>query len=178
MIYLYSDPHLGHRNLAETFTVTGADGVVRPARPFATVEQMNQTLLQRYREVVQPADVVWWLGDVCFKPTASLIDAIAALPGTRHLIFGNHDRENVGRYQRMGFQKMRSSWQTEDMLITHIPVHPRSLARRGTPWVNVHGHTHSVCYDGPYVNVCVEQTDFRPIAWERVKALADVRRMG
>lgn len=172
MIYCYSDPHFNHANIATVFTLP--DG--SKARPFESVHHMNQTLLDAYRATVRPEDTVWWLGDVCFKPTVALIDAIAALPGTRYLILGNHDRESVGRYQRMGFTKMRSSWQTEDMLFTHIPVHPASLSRRGRPWVNVHGHTHTVCYDGPYVNVCVEQTDYRPLAWPELVKRVETKR--
>lgn len=174
MIYLYADPHFNHRNMAEVFTLS--DG--SKARPFTSVEEMDQTLLSNYREAVGEEDVVWWLGDVCFKPHQQMIDLIASLPGRRHLILGNHDRENVGRYVRMGFEKIRSSWQTDHLLITHIPVHPNSLSRRGTPMVNVHGHTHTACYDGPYVNVCVEQTQYRPIAWEEVLRLAQRKREG
>ncbi len=174
MIFLYSDPHIGHKNMAEVFTLPNGE----KARPFTSVEEMDQTLLQNYRETVMPADVVWWLGDVSFKPNQGMIDLIASLPGRRHLIMGNHDRESVGRYVRMGFEKIRSSWQTDHLLITHIPVHPNSLSRRGTPVINIHGHTHSVCYDGPYVNVCVEQTQYKPIAWAGVLHLAQRKREG
>lgn len=177
MIYIYSDPHFGHRRMAEEFTIKTPEGEEVKARPFATVQEMDQTLLQRYREVVSPDDVVWWLGDVCFKPTEALMDSIAALPGTRHLILGNHDRENMGRYVRMGFNKIRSSWQTEGMLFTHIPVHPQGLGtRRGQQMINVHGHSHSNHYPGPYVNVCVEQTDYRPLPWEKVLHLVERKR--
>lgn len=168
MIYLYSDPHFGHRNLAEVFTLR--DGT--PARPFDTVEQMNEVLFSRYCETVRPSDVVWWLGDVCFKPTQVLIERIAALPGTKHLIFGNHDRESVGRYQRMGFQKLRSSWRTErKLLLTHIPVHPSAVPYEG---LNIHGHTHSTCHGLPYVNVSVEQTDYRPITLRAAAELVQI----
>ncbi|MCR4374221.1 MAG: hypothetical protein NUW22_05175 [Acidobacteria bacterium] len=161
-LYFLSDTHLGHRNLVEVFTVTRPDGVVHPARPFATVDEHDQAILQRYRDVVTEADTVWWLGDVCFKPTNAMVQAIAALPGTKHLILGNHDRETTTLYHQMGFVKLRSSWRPwKGVLITHIPAHPNSVPKGG---VNVHGHTHSTCYDGPYVNVCVEQTDYRPLS--------------
>lgn len=171
MTYFTSDQHFGHRNLAEVFTVTDTSGAVRPARPFTTVDHMNQALLDRYRATVSPDDTVWWLGDVCFKPSQPLIAAIAALPGTRHLILGNHDRESSTLYHRLGFTKLRSSWRPwRGVLATHIPVHPSSLPRDG---VNIHGHTHHVCYPGPYVNLCVEQTAWAPVSEAEVRRRAE-----
>lgn len=166
-LYFYSDPHLGHRNLVEKFTVRGPDGAERKARPFATVEEHDAFLLDAYRATITDSDVVWWLGDICFKPTNSLIERIAALPGQRHLILGNHDRETTTLYHRMGFIKIRSAWRPwKGVLATHIPVHERSLPHEG---VNVHGHTHSVCYEGRYVNVSVEQTDYGPISEQELR---------
>lgn len=171
LTHVYSDPHFNHHNMACVFTLD--DG--SKARPFTDASHMNQTLLNRYRALVQPEDTVWWLGDVVFKPHAALIEAIASLPGTRYLILGNHDRESATLYARMGFTKLRSSWQTEGMLFTHIPVHQGQLrVRRGAQMVNVHGHTHTNEVQGPYVNVCVEKTAYQPLAWpvlmQRVEA--------
>ncbi len=156
--------------MASVFTVMDAQGRVHPARPFRDGDHMNQVLLERYRATVTPEDTVWWLGDVCFKPTQALLSAIASLPGKRYLILGNHDRERAERYAAMGFTKLRSSWTTERMLFTHIPVHPSNLTAK-VP-VNVHGHTHMHLLDGPYVNVCVEHTEFAPLAWPVVVARA------
>lgn len=174
MTYVYSDPHFGHHNMACVFTLE--DG--SKARPFTDAAHMNQTLFDRYRALVQPEDTVWWLGDVVFKPNAALIEAIASLPGTRYLILGNHDRESTSLYARMGFTKLRSSWQHEGMLFTHIPVHQAQLrVRRGAQMVNVHGHTHTHEVEGPYVNVCVEKTNFYPLSWPEVISLADKKRI-
>lgn len=172
-LYFYSDPHLSHRNLVEKFTVMGPDGTERKARPFATVEAHDAFLLDTYHATITADDVVWWLGDICFKPTNSLIERIAALPGTRHLILGNHDRETTTLYHRMGFTKIRSSWRPwKGVLVTHIPVHERSLPHGG---VNVHGHTHSVCYGHPYINVCVEQTGYAPISEAALRKLINAQ---
>jgi calcineurin-like phosphoesterase family protein len=64
------------------------------------------------------------------------------------------------------------------MILSHIPIHPESLGRFGT---NIHGHLHSNrvmqtgfngkvtdIIDTRYHCVCVEQTDFKPILFERV----------
>ena len=163
MIYFYSDPHFGHRNMAEVFQVNG-----RPARPFGTLEATDDAMEARYRACVTPDDTVWWLGDIAFGKAA--LDRIAGFPGKRHLILGNHDRDSALAYRSAGFVKIRSSWTTEGMLITHIPIHPSCLSEK-VP-VNVHGHTHHRTLGWPYVNVCVEQTDYAPIALSEVRRIA------
>ena len=68
----------------------------------------------------------------------------------------------------------------DNILFTHIPVHPSSLGRFVA---NVHGHTHTqpdypahrrINVDNhvtwvPWINVCVEKTDYRPIHLDEVK---------
>ena len=55
------------------------------------------------------------------------------------------------------------------MILSHVPVHPDSLARFGT---NIHGHLHwqRVMLDGRidprYWCACVEHTDYAPILFE------------
>ena len=60
------------------------------------------------------------------------------------------------------------------MILTHIPVHPESLARWG---LNVHGHLHANRVNLPlaqipdrrYFNVSMEQINYTPISLEEVK---------
>lgn len=165
-IYLYSDPHRGHKKMAEDFTITRR-GVTTKARPFRTVQEMNDLLDRNYREVVRDEDVVWWLGDVMFGARREAREAIAPLPGRRHLILGNHDREDVSFWHALGFEKIRSCWQTEGYLLTHYPVHPSCLGPRIK--ANIHGHTHHSVLGKPYYNVCVEHTHYAPINFDQVQ---------
>lgn len=72
------------------------------------------------------------------------------------------------------FKDIRAYHVLDGMIMSHIPLHPESLARFGT---NIHGHLHSnkVMLDGKedvrYHCVCVEHTDYQPIAFEEVKRL-------
>ena len=70
------------------------------------------------------------------------------------------------------------------MILTHIPIHPESLARWG---LNVHGHLHANVVklslaqipDPRYFNVSMEQINYTPISLETVKKyvrLPDSRR--
>ena len=60
------------------------------------------------------------------------------------------------------------------LVLTHLPL--------GNPppgWVNLHGHVHHKPPAGhPYINVCVEHTDYRPIALADLVTLAKHRVAG
>ena len=55
------------------------------------------------------------------------------------------------------------------LLLTHLPMHkvPGGM-------VNVHGHSHRADENqsGPYVNVCVERTGYRPIRMSEIRERA------
>lgn len=77
-----ADHHFGHANIINNCK-----------RPFTHVEEMNETMIGRWNEVVRPNDVVWYLGDMFFRAKAPQIDAILTrLNGEIHYIQGNHDQ--------------------------------------------------------------------------------------
>jgi calcineurin-like phosphoesterase family protein len=61
-------------------------------RPFDSVEEMNETLIQNWNRKVRANDEVYVLGDFTMSPkyrTAS--GFLEQMKGTIHLIIGNHD---------------------------------------------------------------------------------------
>ena len=58
--WLFSDPHFDHANIIRYCE-----------RPFKDVEEMNETLLRNYRELVGPDDGVYFLGDMAFGRNSS-----------------------------------------------------------------------------------------------------------
>lgn len=82
MIWLTADLHLGHKNILKHEA---------EARPFATIEEHDAQLLSNWAEVVAPDDHVIVLGDLCLGSVRKYAERLAALPGTKHLIAGNHD---------------------------------------------------------------------------------------
>ncbi len=177
-IWLTSDTHFGHRNMVEKFTL--ADGT--PARKFASVEEMDETMVTRWNEVVKPSHHVYHLGDVTMHRQIGQIrySILDRLQGHKRLLLGNHDADHVKNYLEW-FEKVYASRVIDRLLLTHIPVHPESLGRFAA---NVHGHTHHMTLPPalkvdekgygarerlvPYVNVCVEKTDYRPIHLDEV----------
>ncbi len=159
--WIVSDTHFGHKKIIEY-----------GQRPFATVEEMDATMVERWNAVVKPEDRVYFLGDFCLGRR----HLQQPLKGRVVLIKGNHDTWKLSDY-------MNAPWRLDDIrasqgrggkdnpfLMTHIPIYQgvHALDRFRS---NVHGHLHEKVVPEPgYVNVCVEHTNYAPIALEDVIA--------
>lgn len=166
-VFIISDTHFGHSATFEAFKRN--DGT--PLRPFKSLEEMHTTFISNWNTVVGKNDLVLHLGDVAFSGQA--MDAIMPqLNGNKRLIRGNHDRFSEGRYRRF-FQRIEGCYVRDGYIFTHIPIHPESLSR----WhANIHGHLHANLINHPqYFNASVEQINYTPIEFEKVKAILKKR---
>lgn len=184
-VWATSDWHLGH--------AIERIGRYEPSRRISApewgVHGFEDELIRNYEAAVLPSDTVWFLGDMVMGPSA-WVERIAALPGTKLLVLGNHDRgRSVSQwYLRAGFTAVVPlyAWHLRrdgtPMLLSHFPAlrsarDDRYLAervqlaqilksRKGS--VNVHGHTHS--WEHPdrarFMNVCPEVRDYQPVLLE------------
>ena len=170
-IFFISDHHFGHANI---LTFKNSDGTL--LREFDDVDHMNEIMIQRHNLVVRPSDKVYFLGDVVISRKTSALQVLARLNGEKVLIKGNHDQCNADAYLQY-FKDIRGSHQFEGLIMTHIPIHPESLARWG---LNVHGHLHnnvvrmplSQIPDKRYFNVSVERLNYTPISLEELRKAA------
>jgi calcineurin-like phosphoesterase family protein len=169
-----SDHHFGHANMLK---FTRGDGT--PVRPgFRDVTHMDEEMIARWNDTVKPGDTVHHLGDICFSGE-HLKKIVPRLNGRIYLCLGNHDRCDAGLYDKL-FYKVRGEFHYKDeasgamLLCTHFPVHESCLKEKvGRPCLNVHGHIHTRIIDDPrYVNICVEQTDYRPVHYDWLMAKA------
>lgn len=163
-VFLISDQHFGHKNI---LNFKRRDGIT-PLRVFSSVEEMDETMVERHNSVVRPNDKVYMLGDLAMNKKC--LPIIARLNGEKILIKGNHDQEKLSGYAKY-FKDVRGSHQLAGYLLTHIPIHPDSLSR----WkASIHGHLHSDLVqlngkpDPRYINVSVEQINYTPISLEEI----------
>lgn len=167
--WLISDTHFGHEKTCTVFK--REDG--SPLRPFVSAEEMDEAMIARWNERVRPKDKVYHLGDVVIN--RRYLDVLGRLNGDKVLIKGNHDIFKLEDYTPY-FRDIRGYHVMNGCIMSHIPVHPDSLARFGC---NIHGHLHAnrVMWEDPfeafeskidprYLNVSVEQIDFAPILLE------------
>lgn len=167
--FFVSDTHFGHANI---LTFRGDDGEL--IRPFASVDYMDELMIERWNEVVRDGDLVYHLGDVGWNRKV-MRAVMPRLNGTKRLILGNHD--DIHDHELLHYFQDVMLWKRfrdEGFLCSHVPLPNEQMFR--SP-INVHGHIHE--RPDPswrHVNICVEQTDYRPLALEDVAATVRKRR--
>ena len=87
-LFFTADTHFNHTNILKFCN-----------RPFNSVEQMNETLIDNWNRVVGKDDTVFHLGDFCLGGAAEWTKLLDRLNGKIYLILGNHDLKNI----RQGF---------------------------------------------------------------------------
>jgi len=80
--WVTSDMHIGHKNVIQYSN-----------RPFSSVEEMNETLIENWNSKVGHDDIVFNLGDFAFLNQNKIIEILKKLKGTQYFIYGNHDRQ-------------------------------------------------------------------------------------
>lgn len=180
-LFFISDPHFSHANL-----LTGMkNGVLMKTHirsGFSSVEEMDETIVNRWNATVKPHDKIYLLGDIAMKKEH--VHILSRLNGKKRLILGNHDTFGTKFYAPYfdEIYAMRTLC-GDGILATHFPVHPQSV-KRG--YVNVHGHIHNSIVGQDtrialvpfseqhpkYFNVCVEHHDYTPVHIDIIRAYA------
>lgn len=161
-IFLVSDTHFGHENMI----LFMANDKRRVRYQFNSAYHCDEEMIARWNRVVKPQDHVYHLGDVAMK--REHLQTVKRLNGKKRLVLGNHDVYDMKSYKEVGFEKIFGSRRLDGWLLTHIPVHPDSIAEKLKG--NVHGHIHrQPTFPGKYVNVSVEVINYTPIALEDLK---------
>lgn len=81
MKYYTSDLHLSHKNIIEY-----------EDRPFGSVEEMNNAIIDIINYQLSPDDELYILGDFTLEKSANKVsNLIKRIKCKKHLILGNHD---------------------------------------------------------------------------------------
>ena len=83
MKYYISDLHIGHSKVINF-----------DSRPFFTLDEMHETIITNWNNVVDRSDDVYILGDFAWKNDIG-VEVLKQLKGRKYLILGNHDRINA-----------------------------------------------------------------------------------
>jgi calcineurin-like phosphoesterase family protein len=167
--FLIGDTHFGHHNCYKFMHDDGTR-----IRPWALdADEGDEIMIRNWNNVVSPNDRVYHLGDVVIPRRA--LSKLSRLMGRKVLIRGNHDIFKLHEYAEY-FDDIRGVWKLDDYILSHVPIHPESLAR----WCkgNIHGHLHgnrvmmpgTKIIDRRYINVSVEQVNATPIDFEEIKS--------
>jgi len=163
MDYIISDLHLGHGNIIEYCD-----------RPFDSVEEMNQTLVENWNAAIGPGDEVLFGGDLTVSwANTHLLDWLDRLHGELVFLIGNHDETVFSEVDGVDFiQQFRFEHRGAPFHAVHDPADGPSSP---TGWL-FHGHYHNnwsdefpfVDHDERRVNFSVELLGYRPLATDRL----------
>jgi len=174
-IWFTGDHHFGHTNILR-----------HSKRPFASVEEMNETLVARWNSVVGPQDVVYHLGDIFWMPSSEARKLRSRLNGRICLVRGNHDRaaesiktcfEWVKDYYELKVEDQDAAGGKQLVVLCHYAMRVWNRSHYGS-W-HLFGHSHGTLLDIPgslAIDIGVDCHDFTPVSYERVKAIMQERR--
>lgn len=164
MIYFTSDLHIGHENILSMCQ-----------RPFDNIEDMNETLIKNWNQMIQPKDTVYILGDFFFMiPVEEANVIIKKLKGKKILIQGNHDLN----YEKTLFDEICEfkiiKYNKKKFILMHYPLLEWPHYFQGG--IHLHGHQHNTQeYNLEMKNqgilrydVGVDANDFKPICIDEI----------
>lgn len=169
-IWFTSDHHFGHASILR-FRDSNSGELIRPG--FADVDEMDEHMIEVWNAHIKPGDLVWHLGDIAFDKQKFVDKILNRLHGKLRVTIGNHD--DVKFLAGLGrFQKLVESRRFDDRMFiaSHRPLHSDNLwnHRKQCVVANVIGHIHQNDPPaGPYVNVCVERTNYAPVHIDEVE---------
>jgi len=162
--WFISDTHFFHANILK---FTGDDG--KRIRPFNSLDEMHEIMIQNWNSLVDDNDYVYHLGDVTFQYHGPFNNLMSRLKGKKRLIIGNHDKlMNPNLFRWFEKAELWKGFKEYNFTATHIPLRLESL-RDGA--FCVHGHIHQNIMEDPhYINVCVEQRNYTPVHIDEIGA--------
>lgn len=164
--WFLSDIHFGHKNILKYDN-----------RPWDTVEEMNEGIVNNINSVISEKDKVYYLGDFAFNYEQGL-EAYKRLNGHWHFIYGNHDK--IQGIQKM-IQEARKNTtilghiaevkvQGKEITLCHYPMLSWNKSHHGT-W-QLFGHHHSKTYEeikGRRLNVAISLHNYMPWSFEEIE---------
>jgi calcineurin-like phosphoesterase family protein len=165
-----SDLHFNHENILKYEPVS---------RPFATVEEMNEVLIQNWNSKIKPEDIVYVLGDLCMGRYDTIEPIIKRLNGKIILVRGNHDTpRRIEVFQSLGIEVRDIEYlryKGRFFILCHFPIASEEfmdmVVRDNSEVVNLYGHVHHNApkgyHKGTY-HVGVDTNDLMPISLNQI----------
>ena len=133
-IWFGSDFHFDHKNVIDFCN-----------RPFTNITEMNNFIIQRFKDQVKPGDVVYFLGDLQFSTAKVWMESITSIQGVEvHLIQGNHDSKKVCNFKGWITTSSLKDIKVNDtkIVLCHYPIEEWRGKNHGS--IHLHGHTHGL----------------------------------
>lgn len=160
--WFISDTHFSHANI-----------IRYTWRPFQSINEMDEQLIENWNRHIAPHDTVFFLGDFGLGTADFLGSICARLHGNKICIRGNHDG-TPAKMHKIGFTLVLESAFLKigrhQVELVHIPSHS------APPHFQLHGHVHEKRPNklvDRQLNLSVEVWDYKPVPEKTIVALLD-----
>lgn len=167
--FFISDCHFSHNNI-----------IKYEARPFSSMEVMDETMIINWNNKVSNGDRVYIIGDFIFGDEEVALSILNRLNGQKFMIKGNHDSflkyENVIKKFQWIKDYYKLKLDDKEIILCHYPFEVWDKAHYGS--LNIFGHVHSQRSqnhvmrkprDNQY-NAGVDINNFEPVTLEELIA--------
>lgn len=166
-VFFTSDLHHNHLNIIRYCN-----------RPYNSVEEMNEGLVQSWNSVVPEDGHTFILGDLSFSKDFSgkAVPWLLRLNGTKSLILGNHDKHVAKAdlsavFYNHVFEMADVLIGDQPVVLCHYPMVSWNGSHRGS-W-QLYGHVHGTIPDPKdkyQMDVGVDCNNMKPFTFEQIKA--------
>lgn len=167
-----SDTHFSHKNIVRGTSDWG--NKEKSTRPFQTIPEHDEAILDAINSVVGVNDVLWHLGDWSFGGVQNIVKFRNLIRCQNvMLIHGNHDYTLRKSYRNLftwsgDFRQINHEGQR--IVMCHYAMQVWEDNHRGT-WM-LHGHSHNNLdhtNDGKILDVCPEGHDYKPWSFAQLQ---------
>ncbi|MGD2156816.1 MAG: hypothetical protein PVG14_00145 [Anaerolineales bacterium] len=178
-IWFTADTHFGHANIIRYCE-----------RPFASVQEMDEALIENWNDVIKPKDTIYHLGDFTLTGQEGANLYFSRLNGMISLIPGGHDK----RWVRKGEYRSKSGYaikilpplytiklpilgrdQLKLIVLCHYSMRVWDRSHYGS-W-HLYGHSHGNLPSlKNSLDVGVDRWDYQPVSIESIyQAIRDLK---
>lgn len=164
-VFFTADTHFNHVKCQELF---------RPTR-FSSLEEMNETIIERWNSKIGKSDRVYHLGDVALGSAVECQKILQRLNGQIYLIRGNHEQVAEHKLCSDRFVWIKNYFGLkigeQKIYLMHYAMRTWNCMHHGS-W-QLYGHSHGTLQDNPNslsFDVGVDCWDFYPVSYSEVVA--------
>lgn len=166
--YLISDIHFSHKNI-----------ILYSQRPYSSIREMNESIINNWNAIVKSTDEVWHLGDFAFCTYPEFKAILKQLNGNIHCLLGNHDKlisnnqddllksgliKSIGHYKELKYNG-------EMFVLFHYPIKSWNKKHYGS--IHCFGHVHNkLPGEGLSLDVGIDSdvitSEYRPVSLDEI----------
>lgn len=152
MRYYIMDNHYNHYGI-----------IKHDKRPFSSVEEMNEFMIEKHNKKVRPNDEVIFGGDFMLSNSIDEVESmLKRLNGKKYLVVGNHDRFVKDKnFDRSLFGWIKDYAELNDnnrkVIISHYPIMFYKGQYKGNNTYHLCGHVHDT-QDNKLLEQFIKQT--------------------